>query len=83
VLPVAAHFAKKQSLSACLWARRLIKELSARLRESMAKKDSKLVHGRLPIEGGPHGFGSHIAQCQPEQLDGSIIIGEVPASPAV
>ncbi len=33
-----------QNLSAFLWARRLNSALSARLRESLAKQDSKLVH---------------------------------------
>ncbi|WP_146125954.1 hypothetical protein [Burkholderia vietnamiensis] len=32
------------NLSAFLWARRLNSALSARLRESLAKQDSKLVH---------------------------------------
>nr|WP_305120469.1 hypothetical protein [Burkholderia cenocepacia] len=33
-----------ENLSAFLWARRLNSALSARLRESLAKQDSKLVH---------------------------------------
>ncbi|MFC4706721.1 hypothetical protein ACFPAA_24260, partial [Paraburkholderia caffeinitolerans] len=35
-----------QNLSAFLWARRLKESLPARLRESVAKQDSKLVHRR-------------------------------------
>jgi hypothetical protein len=33
------------SLSAFLWARRLKESLAARLRKSIAKQNSKLVHG--------------------------------------
>ncbi|WP_231663596.1 hypothetical protein, partial [Ralstonia solanacearum] len=39
------------SLSAFLWARRLEKSLPARHREAVAEQDSKLVHGRFPVEG--------------------------------
>jgi hypothetical protein len=42
------------------------KTLSTRQGESLTKQDSKLVHSRLPVEGGPHGFGQHVAQGQPE-----------------
>lgn len=37
-------FSALPNLSAFLWARRLNSALSARLRESLAKQDSKLVH---------------------------------------
>ncbi len=50
-----------QNLSAFLWARRLKESLPARLRESVAKQDSKLVHRRLPVEGGANGLCQDIA----------------------
>ncbi|MBR8360085.1 hypothetical protein KDW10_22380 [Burkholderia vietnamiensis] len=40
----AGAAAAQGNLSAFLWARRLNSALSARLRESLAKQDSKLVH---------------------------------------
>ncbi len=55
------------------------KTLPACLCESFTKQDSELVHGRLPVEGSPDGLGQHIAQRQPEQLDGGLVIGEVTA----
>ncbi|WP_155632080.1 hypothetical protein [Burkholderia vietnamiensis] len=41
---VAHRDSARENLSAFLWARRLNSALSARLRESLAKQDSKLVH---------------------------------------
>lgn len=40
----SSYMAGDLNLSAFLWARRLNSALSARLRESLAKQDSKLVH---------------------------------------
>ena len=49
------------NLSAFLWVRRLNRSLPTRLCESITKQDSKLVHGRFPVEGGTDGLRQNIA----------------------
>ncbi|WP_208457158.1 hypothetical protein, partial [Burkholderia vietnamiensis] len=44
ISPIVNTVSRTTNLSAFLWARRLNSALSARLRESLAKQDSKLVH---------------------------------------
>ena len=60
-LDLVRGFQFATNLSAFLWARRLINELPARLRESIAIQDSKLAHGRLPVEGRAHGLRQDVA----------------------
>ena len=66
------------NLSAFLCARRLA-DLAARVGEALSKQDGKLVHRGRPVERRPYGLRQHVAQCQPQQLDGGLVIGEVAA----
>jgi hypothetical protein len=48
------------------------------LSKTLLVKNGKLVHRRLPVVSRPAPIGSDVAQCQPDQLGGRLVIGEMP-----
>lgn len=49
-----------------------------RLREPVTVQNGELVHRRFPVIGRTPPVLGDIAQCQPNQLGGRIVTGEVP-----
>jgi hypothetical protein len=45
--------------------------------EAFGVEDGELVHGLLPVPGGPSPVGGDIAQGQPDQLGGRIVAREM------
>ncbi len=56
---------------------RRVEQLHGRSNDPICIKDSELVHGRLPIMRDTSPIRGDVAQRQPEQLDGRLVIREV------